>query len=79
MDCKINTYNLNQNENIFYIFEIKVKDIEGVKHTIRRIKQKKEDNLINLTDEINKINYFKVIVFDVNDPTNIITLKKYKQ
>ena len=45
-----------------------------MKHTIRRIKQK-EDNLINLTDEINKINYFKVIVFDVNDPTNIITLK----
>lgn len=76
MDCKLNSYNLNQNENIFYIFELKVKDIDGNKYTIRRVKQEKYGNLINLLDEIGKLTFIKANVYDINDPTNVVTFKK---
>lgn len=76
MDCKINSYNLNQNENKFYIFELKVKDIEGNKYTIRRVKQEKYGNLVNTLDEINKLSSIKAIIYDLNDPTNMVTIKK---
>lgn len=76
MDCKISSYNLNQNENKFYIFELKVKDIEGNKYTIRRVKQEKEGNLINQLNEISRLSTFKAVIYDLNDPTNNITIKK---
>jgi hypothetical protein len=81
MDCKLSSYNLssynlNQNENIFYIFELKVKDIEGNKYTIRRVKQEKFGNLINSSDEIGKLTNIKANIYDINDPTNMITIKK---
>ena len=76
MDCKLANYNLNQNENQFYIFELKVKDINEDKFTIRRIKQEKQGNLINSTDEINKLSIIKINIFDLNDPTNVITIKR---
>lgn len=76
MDCKLNSYNLNQNENIFYIFELKVKDIDGNKYTIRRVKQEKHGNLINSLDEIGKLTLIKANVYDINDPTNVVTFKK---
>lgn len=76
MDCKINSYNLNQNENKFYIFELKVKDIEGNKYTIRSVKQEKQGNLINQLNEINRLSTIKAVIYDLNDPTNNITLKK---
>ena len=76
MDCKLANYNLNQNENQFYIFELKVKDINEDKFTIRRIKQEKQGNLINSTNEINKLSTIKMNIFDLNDPTNMITIKK---
>ena len=76
MDCKLNSYNLNQNENIFYIFELKVKDIDGNKYTIRRVKQGKYGNLINSLDEIGELTFIKANVYDINDPTNVVTLKK---
>ena len=76
MDCKLSSYNLNQDKNIFYIFELKVKDMEGNKYTIRRIKHDKIGNLLNSLDEIGKLTCIKAIVYDINDPTNIITIKK---
>ena len=76
MDCKLNSYNLNQNENIFYIFELKVKDIDGNKYTIRRVKQEKYGNLINSLDEIGKLTLIKANIYDINDPTNVVTFKK---
>lgn len=76
MDCKLSSYNLNQNENIFYIFELKVKDIDGNKYTIRRVKQEKFGNLINSLDEIGKLTHIKANIYDINDPTNMITIKK---
>ena len=76
MDCKLTSYNLNQNKNIFYIFELKVKDIDGNKYTIRRVKQEKFGNLINSLDEIGKLSNIKAIIYDINDPTNMITIKK---
>ena len=76
MDCKISSYNLNKNENIFYIFELKVKDIEGQKYTIKRVKQEKYGNLINSLDEIGKLTSIKANIYDINDPTNMITIKK---
>ena len=76
MEYKLSSYNLNQNENILYIFELKVKDIEGNKYTIRRVKQEKIGNLINSLDEIGKLTYIKANIYDINDPTNMITIKK---
>lgn len=76
MDCKLSSYNLNQNENIFYIFELKVKDTGSNKYTIRRVKQEKFGNLINSLDEIGKLSYIKANIYDINDPTNMITIKK---
>lgn len=76
MEHKLSSYNLNQNENILYIFELKVKDIEGNKYTIRRVKQEKIGNLINSLDEIGKLTYIKANIYDINDPTNMITIKK---
>ena len=76
MDCKLTSYNLNQNKNIFYIFELKVKDIDGNKYTIRRVKQEKFGNLINSLDEIGKLSNIKANIYDINDPTNMITIKK---
>jgi hypothetical protein len=76
MDCKISSYNLNQNENKFYIFELKVKDIEGNKYTIRRVKQEKEGNLINQLNEISRLSTIKAVIYDLNDPINNITIKK---
>lgn len=76
MDCKLNSYNLNQNENIFYIFELKVKDIDGNKYTIRRVKKEKYGNLINSLDEIGKLTFIKANIYDINDPTNVVTFKK---
>lgn len=76
MDCKISSYNLNQNENIFYVFELKVKDVDSNKYTIRRVKQEKFGNLINSLDEIGKLSYIKANIYDLNDPTNVITIKK---
>lgn len=76
MDCKLNSYNLNQNENKFYIFELKVKDISGDKYTIRRIKKDKIGNLINSLDEINRLESIKINIYDINDPSNVISIKK---
>jgi hypothetical protein len=76
MDCKLTSYNLNQNKNIFYIFELKIKDIDGNKYTIRRVKQQKFGNLINSLDEIGKLSNIKVNIYDINDPTNMIIIKK---
>jgi len=76
MNCNTSSYNLNQNENIFYIFELKVKDTDGHKYTIRRVKQEKQGNLINSLDEIGKLTTIKASIYDINDPTNTITIKK---
>jgi hypothetical protein len=76
MDCKLTSYNLNKNKNIFYIFELKVKDIDSNKYTIRRVKQEKSGNLLNSLDEIGKLSNIKATIYDINDPTNRITIKK---
>jgi hypothetical protein len=76
MENKINVYNLNNNENRFYIFEVKLKDIEGCKYKLKKIKYEKEGNLVNILDNITDIILLKIIIFDINDPSNLITIKK---
>lgn len=76
MDTRLTNYGLNNNENIYYIFEIKIKDCDNNKFIFRKVKQTKEGNLINNLDEISSITNIKIKIFDINDPTNIISLKK---
>jgi len=71
---KINS--LSQNNSIFYIFEIKIKENECSK-IIRRIKNFKFGDLITDSDKIScNIDKIKFSVFDVNDPLNVINIKK---
>lgn len=76
MDTRLTNYGLNNNENIYYIFEIKIKDCDNNKFTFRKVKQTKEGNLINNLDEISSITNIKIKIFDINDPTNIISFFK---
>lgn len=76
MDSRLMNYGLNNNENIYYIFEIKVKDCDNNKFTFRKVKQSREGNLINSLDEVHNIISLKIKIFDINDPSNIISLKK---
>lgn len=76
MEYKMNNYNLNSNENIFYIFQIKIKTINNIKYIIKRVKQEKHGTLINELDEIEKISSLKIDIYDLNDPTNGILIKK---
>lgn len=68
--------NLIQDDSLFYIFEIEIKETN--KHIkIRRIKNLKEDYIIYGRDKIPKnINKIKFNIFDINDPLNILTIKK---
>lgn len=72
---KLINYGLNNNENIYYIFEIKVRDGDNNKFVFRKVKQSKEGNLINILDELSNITNIKIKIFDINDPSNIISLK----
>ena len=75
MEYCSNNYNLNNSESQFYIFEIKLK-CENNKYTIRRIKQNKYGSLIDINDNIESIESIKISVFDINDPNNVLTIKK---
>jgi len=67
---------LSQNDSIFYIFEIKIKENECSK-IIRRIKNFKFGELITEADKIStNIEKIKFSVFNVNDPLNVINIKK---
>ena len=68
-------YNLNNSKDVFYIFEIKIKQLDGERITLRRIKMKNEGNLINFDENMNCISSFKINVYSINDPNNEITLK----
>ena len=71
---KIN--NLSQNDAFFYIFEIKIKQ-DNKKKIIRRIKNLKLGELITNADNISSnIDKIKFTVFDINDPLNVINIKK---
>jgi|SaaInlStandDraft_5_1057022.scaffolds.fasta_scaffold00192_16 hypothetical protein len=68
-------YNINNNESNFYIFEIKFKTINGDNLTLRRVKMKKEGNLINYDENIQLINFIEVKAYDFNNPNNEIIIK----
>jgi hypothetical protein len=69
--------NLIQNDSIFYIFEIYVRYIDNTYLKLRRVKNCKYGDLIYLDDKIkNNISKIKILVFDLNDPLNKITIKK---
>ena len=76
MEYRVNNYNLDNNENRFYIFEIKLKDNERNKYSLKKIKYSKEGTLINILDNLKNINLLKIIIFDINDPSNLLTIKK---
>jgi hypothetical protein len=75
MEYRSNNYNLDNSESKFYIFEIKLKS-ENNKYTIRRIKQTKCGSIVDINDSIKNIDNFKISVFDINDPNNVLTIKK---
>jgi|SaaInlV_165m_DNA_3_1040750.scaffolds.fasta_scaffold42666_1 hypothetical protein len=67
--------NLSQYDSIFYIFEIEIKSDETT--TIRRIKNSREGQLFNTDDMVdNNIDKIKFTIFDFNDPTCKIVMKK---
>lgn len=75
MEYRSNNYNLDNSESQFYIFEIKLKS-ENNKYTIRRIKQNKCGSIVDINDNIESIENIKISVFDINDPNNVLTIKK---
>jgi hypothetical protein len=75
MEYRNNTYNLDNDETQFYIFEIKLKSNDN-KYTIRRIKQTKSGSLIDINDNIENVDSIKIYVFDINNPNLTLTLKK---
>jgi cyclophilin family peptidyl-prolyl cis-trans isomerase len=75
MEYRSNNYNLDNSESQFYVFEIKLKCTNN-KYTIRRIKQTKYGQIVDLIDNIKSIESIKISVFDINDPNNILTIKK---
>ena len=68
-------YNLNNSKDIFYIFEIKMKQLDGEKILLRKIKMTNEGNLINYDENIPSIVSFKINVYNINNPNNEISLK----
>ena len=71
------SYNLNQNNAIFYVFEIDIKFKDNSTIKIRRIKNIKVDTIIYSEDFIkNNINKIKFTIFDINDPMNTLIVKK---
>lgn len=70
-----NNYNLNNYDTLFYLFEISIKGSD--RYLIRRIKNTKEGNLISFTDNIPvNLSEIKLDIFDFNNPSNKINLKK---
>ena len=70
-------FNLIKNDAIFYIFEIdiKYKDEKNIK--IKRIKNTNIGELIKFNDFINKdINRIKFKIYNLNNPLNILIIKK---
>ena len=73
-----NTYSLTQNKGIFYIFEITLyNDNDNEKKIYKKIKTLKYDSIFNIFDKIKfNFNKIKIVFIDLNNPNNIITIKK---
>lgn len=69
------TCNYSLQDGFLFIFQMEFYSPE--KNTIRKIRNTKSGNLITISDNIScYLDKVKFTVFDVNNPTNVINLKK---
>ncbi len=73
----INNKILNQEDSIFYIFEIVIKYLNNKTIKLRKIKNTKIGQLIDFDENItNNISKIKFTIFNINDPLNTMIIKK---
>ena len=68
---------LNQEDSIFYIFEIVIKYLNDKTIKLRKIKNTKIGQIIDFDENIkSNISKIKFTIFNLNDPLNNIIIKK---
>jgi len=75
MSIACQSYSLENDNQIFFLFEIKIKTFNN-KFTIRKMKTEKEGILHEDDDIVDDILNVKISIFSVENPNNSIVMKK---